>query len=315
MTRTTAADLVRQYPAEPIEAKLEVFDWLVEKQDKRVARSPAGYLVKSIADDYAVPKGFESRAARQARAEAKRQAEREAAEGRRREQEQEARDRASREEVDAYLKRLTPAERKALEAEVLAAADPEARQGYEEAPARYRGRLAAGPGAGARGAGAGTGADPRRMTPAKIRVVSSPNSGYSGRLARSPVGSATRASRRSRSQILAAFSACSRVSSPALSMIWNRSRTVMARDALAALRIITAAGMDFGSIFLDIVRLLDGIRRLILREASGTGNSGRATGGVRIVRPGHARSVRSPPLPSRGPADRRGCKPPARGAS
>ena len=133
VTGTTAADLVRQYPADAIEAKLEVFDWLVEKQDKRVARSPAGYLVKSIADDYAAPKGFESRAARQARAEAKRQAEREAAERRRGEQEQEARDLARRQAVAAYLQGLTPAEREALEAEVLSRADPEARQVYEEA--------------------------------------------------------------------------------------------------------------------------------------------------------------------------------------
>ena len=138
VTGTTAADLVRQYPADAIEAKLEVFDWLVEKQDKRVARSPAGYLVKSITDDYAAPKGFESRAARQARAEAKRQADREAAEGRRREREQAARDQARRQAVDAHLEGLTSAERKALEAEVLAAADPEARRGYEEAPARLR---------------------------------------------------------------------------------------------------------------------------------------------------------------------------------
>ncbi len=138
VTGTTAADLVGQYPADAIEAKLEVFDWLVEKQDKRVARSPAGYLVKSITDDYAAPKGFESRAARQARSEAKRQAEREAAAGRRREREQEDRDRAIREEVDAYLKRLTPAERTALEAEALARADSEARQVYEEATARIR---------------------------------------------------------------------------------------------------------------------------------------------------------------------------------
>lgn len=138
VTGTTAADLVRQYPADAIEAKLEVFDWLMEKQDKRVARNPAGYLVKSITDDYAAPKGFESRATRQARAEAKRQADREVAEGRRRQQEQEARDRAILEEVDASIKQMTPAERKVLEAEALATAAPEARQGYEEAPARYR---------------------------------------------------------------------------------------------------------------------------------------------------------------------------------
>ena len=139
VTRTTAAELVRQYPAERIEANLEVFDWLAEKQDKRVARSPAGYLVKSITDDYATPKGFESKATRQARAEAKRQADQQASEQRRREREQAARDQARRQAVDAYLQRLTPAERKALEAEALARADAEARQTYEEAaPARIR---------------------------------------------------------------------------------------------------------------------------------------------------------------------------------
>ena len=183
VTGTTAADLVRQYPADAIEAKLEVFDWLMEKQDKRVARSPAGYLVKSIADDYAAPKGFESKATRQARSEAKRQADQEVTEQRRRQREQEARDRALLEEVDAYLKRLTPAERKALEAEVLARADPEARRGYEEAaPARLRAYHAAGPGAGARGAGVGAGGVPCRglgggpSEPKKIHNRTSDNS-------------------------------------------------------------------------------------------------------------------------------------------
>jgi Replication initiator protein A len=139
VTRTTAADLVRHHPAERIEAKLEVFDWLMERQDKRVAKSPAGYLVKSISDDYAAPKGFESRAARRARADAKRQADQQAAADRRRQQEQEARDQARRQAVDAYLQGLTPAERTALEAEALARANLEARQAYEAAaPARLR---------------------------------------------------------------------------------------------------------------------------------------------------------------------------------
>ena len=56
----------------------------------------------------------------------------------RRQREQEDRDQARRQAVDDYLRRLSPAERKAREAEVLAAADPEAREGYEQAPARYR---------------------------------------------------------------------------------------------------------------------------------------------------------------------------------
>ena len=52
---------MQQHPAEIIQAKMEVFDWLREKKDKRVAKSPAGYLVKSINDDYAAPKGFRPR--------------------------------------------------------------------------------------------------------------------------------------------------------------------------------------------------------------------------------------------------------------
>jgi hypothetical protein len=41
--------------------------------------------------------------------------------------------------VDAYLGRLTPAERAALEAEALTQAGPEARRAYEETtPARFR---------------------------------------------------------------------------------------------------------------------------------------------------------------------------------
>ena len=52
MTKATAAELVQQHPAELIGQKIDVFDWLVYKQDKRLAKSPAGYLVKSIADDY-----------------------------------------------------------------------------------------------------------------------------------------------------------------------------------------------------------------------------------------------------------------------
>jgi hypothetical protein len=139
VTRTTAEGLVQQHPVERIEAKLEVFDWLMEKQDKRVAKSPAGYLVKSITDDYATPKGFMPKAERQRCEEARQAQERAKVEQRRREREQEARERALCEEVDAYLQRLTPAQRKVLEAEALAQASPEARQGYEEAaPARLR---------------------------------------------------------------------------------------------------------------------------------------------------------------------------------
>ena len=138
VTRTTAADLVGQYPADVIEAKLEVFDWLMEKQDKRVAEP--GRVSREIHRRRLRPaEGIRVPGRRQARAEAKRQADQEVDEGRRRQREQAASDQARRQAVDAYIKRLNLAERKgALEAEVLARAESEARQGYEEAPARYR---------------------------------------------------------------------------------------------------------------------------------------------------------------------------------
>jgi hypothetical protein len=112
---------------------------MMEKQDKRAARNPAGYLCDSIRKDYAVPKGFVGRAERQAREEARQARERQEAEDGRRRREEAARERALREKVDAYIKRLTPAERKALEAEALAHAGPEARRACEGAgPARFR---------------------------------------------------------------------------------------------------------------------------------------------------------------------------------
>ena len=127
VTKTTAADLVQRHPADLIEAKLDMFDWLVEKQDKRVAKSPAGYLVKAINDDYATPKGFVSRAERQRQQEATQAKERKAAEERRRQHEQEAK----RQRANAHIKQLGQAERIALEAEALAAASPEQREHYD----------------------------------------------------------------------------------------------------------------------------------------------------------------------------------------
>jgi hypothetical protein len=137
VTPAMAVGLVRDHGEEEVRAQVEHLDWLVETKPGKVA-DPAAWLVAAIRNGHAAPKGFVSQAERRRREEERQAREREKAEGRRREREQEARDRATREAVDAYLERLTPAERKALEAEALAEAGPEARQGYEEAPARYR---------------------------------------------------------------------------------------------------------------------------------------------------------------------------------
>jgi hypothetical protein len=126
VTRMTAAELVQRHPAELIELKLEVFDWMTEKQDKRIAKSPAGYLVKSIQSDFSAPKGFVSCAERERQAEAKRQREQEAAEAKRREQEAKAQERSESEAIAAYWQSLDPQAQASLQAEADASADPEA---------------------------------------------------------------------------------------------------------------------------------------------------------------------------------------------
>ena len=140
ITPAMAGALVRDHGEETIRAQIEQLDWLVETKPKKVA-DPAAWLVAAIRNGHAAPKGFVPKAERQRREEARRAQERAQAEQQRRDREQSARDRVQRQAVDAYLARLTPAERKAVEAEALARAEPEARQSYEEAPARLRGAV------------------------------------------------------------------------------------------------------------------------------------------------------------------------------
>jgi hypothetical protein len=141
VTRATAADLAQRHPVETIQAKLEVFDWLAEKQDKRIARSPAGYLVKSIEKDYAAPKGFTSRAERQRLDETGQAKERQEAEARRRKQEEAAREKAERHAVRAYRKTLTADQLRDLSAKALASADEETRRSYESPGPREYNRM------------------------------------------------------------------------------------------------------------------------------------------------------------------------------
>jgi hypothetical protein len=125
VSRAAATELVQRHPAEAIEAKIEMFDWLAEKQDKRIAKSPAGYLVKSIKDDYAAPKGFVSKAERQQRQEEQQAKDRQATEKRRQERAQEERDQAEQKAIAAYWDSLSPEQQAQLQSEADAQADPE----------------------------------------------------------------------------------------------------------------------------------------------------------------------------------------------
>ena len=133
-----AGELVRDHGEEKVRAQVEQLDWLIETKPKKVA-DPAAWLVSAIRNGHAAPKGFAPKAERQRREAERRAQERAEVEQHRRDREQAARDQARRQAVDAYLERLSPAERTALEAEALARATPEALQNYENAtPRRFR---------------------------------------------------------------------------------------------------------------------------------------------------------------------------------
>lgn len=68
VTAAAAAELALSHSADRVQAKIEIFDWLVIRKDKRISKNPAGYLAESIRKDYAPPRGFESEGQRRERA-------------------------------------------------------------------------------------------------------------------------------------------------------------------------------------------------------------------------------------------------------
>ena len=123
VTPATAAELVAASPPEKITAKLEVFDWMKDNNDKRLSQNPAGYLVKSITDDYTPPKGYQPKVERDRLREendAKQHHREEAA--RRKEAQETAARQARRDHINSYVQSLSPADLAALEQQALAKA-------------------------------------------------------------------------------------------------------------------------------------------------------------------------------------------------
>ncbi len=120
ITPKTAAELVENHAPSRIQTKLEVFDWLLRNEDKRVGRNPAGYLVASIRADYQAPVDFQTA---ESKAQAK-QAERQAEDAKRQEQqrlrEEELKFQARQNELRAAWERLPELEREAILAAVKA---------------------------------------------------------------------------------------------------------------------------------------------------------------------------------------------------
>jgi hypothetical protein len=120
VTPAAAAEIALAHPPDALAEKVEAFDWLVARQDKRVSRNPAGYLAESIRKDYAPPRGFESAAARDRRLAAEDAQRRKVEQARlAAEEAQRSRDEADRSRVDAHLASLSPAALARLREEAL----------------------------------------------------------------------------------------------------------------------------------------------------------------------------------------------------
>ncbi len=120
VTAKTAAELVATHPPNRIQTKLEVFDWLLRNEDKRVDKNPAGYLVASIRSDYQAPGNFQTAAAEAKAAETKRAAEEAKRRDQKRTRDEAKTDEARMAELRAAWERLPDAERDAILAAVKA---------------------------------------------------------------------------------------------------------------------------------------------------------------------------------------------------
>lgn len=118
VTPKITAELIRDYPAERIEAKVDLLEWLEEYKAGYV-KEPGAWLVRAIRDDYAPPKGYMSKTEREVQRKSADQARKQSEEERQRAADEKSRQRAEADAVDAYWRRLTPDEQAALEDKAL----------------------------------------------------------------------------------------------------------------------------------------------------------------------------------------------------
>lgn len=121
ITPKTAADLVAAHPSGRIRTKVEVFDWLVKNEDKRVGKNPAGYLVASIRSDYQPPDDFAAAPAKARADEARTRADEARQSARRKTRDEKADAEAREAELRARWERLPEEEREAIRLSVKAA--------------------------------------------------------------------------------------------------------------------------------------------------------------------------------------------------
>jgi hypothetical protein len=117
VTQKIAASLVTKHPHGRLKAKLEVFDWLVKNEDKRVGKNPAGYLVASIRADYQAPGEFTEIAKAE---EVKKKAEEADHKAKKKAREESEKVKAREADLKARWEKLSEAERESIRATVKA---------------------------------------------------------------------------------------------------------------------------------------------------------------------------------------------------
>jgi hypothetical protein len=125
VTPSTSEETVSNFPSEQISNQLEVFDWLMSKQDSKVMRNPAGFLISSIKSEYLPPAGFvsqEERARRDQEAAARKAKAQERAEADA--EREKTRQQAKANAIDSYWSSLSEEERALEEVEAMKAASP-----------------------------------------------------------------------------------------------------------------------------------------------------------------------------------------------
>jgi hypothetical protein len=118
VTAKVAAELVATHPAARLRTKLEVFDWLVKNEDKRVGKNAAGYLVASIRSDYKAPDEYANVAKAE---EAKKEAEEVDHKAKKKAGEEAEKLKAKEAELRGRWEKLPEADRDAIRAAVKAA--------------------------------------------------------------------------------------------------------------------------------------------------------------------------------------------------
>ncbi len=131
VTRSTAEQLAGQYPADQIGEKVAIFDWLLTRRDRRVGRSPAGFLVDSIRKDYAAPRDFPGASSGTPDPSGPGSGAPAVAPPSPTAAEFEAQESAQRDRIAEYLDRLTPADRERTTQAALAAASSYFRTRYQ----------------------------------------------------------------------------------------------------------------------------------------------------------------------------------------